>query len=191
MNVWTRQDKKILDEIKKNKKYFCKEEYINKKMEDFSGYYKNLYKWYSKRAEKIINKPYEEIKYPIWVSLDEEMRLQPVEGQVILKLSIDKERLVITDFEKWGYVVNYLYLPLSKDDYNEHKEELKKYNIGDPTALVNGDLGNFYPILKNKVINSWERLFMDYELSSVKQGTIWQIKQEDIVDVIDGDKIEK
>lgn len=191
MNVWTRQDKKILDEIKKNKKYFCKEEYINKKMEDFSGYYKNLYKWYSKRAEKIINKPCEDVKYPIWVSLDEEMRLQPVEGQVILKLSIDKERLVITDFEKWGYVVNYLYLPLNKDDYNEHKEELKKYNIGDPTALVNGDLGNFYPILKNKVINSWERLFMDYELSSVKQATLWQIKEEDIVDIIDGDKIEK
>jgi len=189
ITVWTRQDKKILKSFNDGI-YRCKEDYINQKMENFSDYYKKLYQWYSKKAKAIVEKPDDSIKYPIWVSIDEDMQLQPNEDSVIIKLSIPKEKIVITDIEKWGYVVNFLYLPKDEADYKEHQETLKKYQINDPTALIMGDLGNFYPQLKRKVKKSWDRLFDDYRISDIRQGTIWQIREEDIVEIIEGDSDE-
>lgn len=189
INVWTRQDKAILEAFEDGI-YRCKEEYINQKMENFSDYYKKLYKWYSKKAKAIVPKPDGSIKYPIWVSIDEDMQLRPNDNSVILKLSVPKDRVVITDIEKWGYVVNFLYLPKDEADYKSHQETLKKYQIGDPTDLIMGDLGNFYPQLKRKVEKSWDRLFEDYTISDIRQGTIWQIREDDILEIIKGEKDE-
>lgn len=180
MRVWTRQNSEVLEEIKKNGFYTCKEEYVNLKMEDFSDYYKKLYKWYSQRAEKIVPKPSRDIECPIWVSIDEEMQLRSVEGTVILELEIDEDKVIITDSEKWGYVVNFFYLPKSREDLKNHNEELEKYGIGDEAALIMGNKGNFYPLIKSKIEESWERLFEPYVLSDIRQGTIWKIKKEDI-----------
>jgi len=183
ITLWTRQNKKILNSFE-NGIYRCKEEYIDEKMENFSDYYKKLYKWYSRKAEKIVPKPDQEIKYPIWVSVDEDMQLRPNDDSIIFKLSIPKNKVIITDSEKWGYVVNFMYLPKGDKDYKEHKEILKKYNISDPTELIMGDTGNFYPQLKRKVEKSWDRLFQDYNISDVRQGTIWEIHEEDIIEVL-------
>jgi len=187
ITVWTRQDKEILNSFDHGV-YRCKEEYINQKMEDFSDYYKKLYHWYSKKAEAIVPKPDDSIKYPIWVSVDEEMQLRPNEDSVILKLSIPKEEVIITDIEKWGYVVNFLYLPKNKEDYEAHKELLKNYQINDPTELIMGDLRNFYPQLTQKIKKSWDRLFEKYTISNTRQGTIWQICKKDIVEIIEDGK---
>ena len=186
LTVWTRQDKKILDSFEDGI-YRCKEQYINQKMENFSDYYKNLYKWYTKKAKKIVPKPDPSVKYPIWVSIDKDMQLRPNEDSIILKLSIPKEKIVITDLEKWGYVVNFLYLPKNEKDYKKHKKILQRYQINDPTELIMGDKGNFYPQLKQKVKKSWDRLFDDYTISDIRQGTIWQIKKNQIIDIIKGD----
>jgi len=43
--------------------------------------------------------------------------------------------------------------------------------------------GNFYPQLKRKIQNSWERLFQDYTISNYRQGTLWEIRKEWIVDI--------
>ncbi|MDW7667331.1 MAG: DUF3841 domain-containing protein [Bacillota bacterium] len=181
ITLWTRQDKKILESFK-NGIYRCKEEYINEKMENFSDYYKKIYKWYSKKAEKIVPKPDNDIEYPVWVSPDEDMQLRPNSESIILKLSVPKNKVVITDSEKWGYVVNFLYLPKGEEDYKEHKKLLKKYNINDPTEII---MGNFYPQLKRKVEKSWDRLFEDYSISETRQGTIWEIHRNDIVEIIE------
>lgn len=188
MRVWTRQDRNVMEEIEQKGYYICKEEYINKKMENFSDYYKKLYKWYTDRAEKIVPKPCESIKYPVWVSIDEEMQLRPVEGTVILELEVDEDKVVITDMEKWGYVVNFFYLPKDRADLAKHDEELKKYGIGDESALIMGNKGNFYPLMKQKIEKSWERLFEPYLLSEVRQGTLWKIRKEDIKSVCYGDE---
>jgi hypothetical protein len=47
-----------------------------------------------------------------------------------------------------------------------------------------GDKGNFYPQLKKKIEKSWDRLFEDYSISDVRQGTIWEIREEDIIEII-------
>ena len=186
IRVWTRQDKRILSVIEREGIYYCQPQYIESKMENFSNYYKQLYQWYVARAEKIVPRPNPNIKYPIWVSVDEEMQLQPVDGSIILELEIDEKNLIVTDSEKWGYVVNFLYLPLNQEDLKAHDDELKRYGIGNESALIMGDKGNFYPLLKQKIQKSWNRLFENYTLSNVRQGTIWAIHKKDIVRVIGG-----
>lgn len=186
MRVWTRQDSRVLDILNSDGVYRCRSEFIDLKMENFSSYYKKLYDWYASRAEAIVPKPSDDIKYPVWVSIDEAVQLRPVPGTVVLELEVDEELLVITDLEKWGYVVNFFYLPRTREDLNKHDAELKRFGIGDESALISGDKGNFYPLLKQKIMKSWDRLFEDYMLSNIRQATIWEIKKEWIVNVFDG-----
>lgn len=183
MKVWTRQDKRVLDYLKNHDTYYCKEEYIDNKMENFSTYYKKLYTWYVNKAKKIVPIPSPEIKYPIWVSPDEDMRLQIVKDTVVFTLEIPDDEIIITDMEKWGYVVNFFYLPLDDKDLKKHQEELEKNGITSETLLFTTNKGNFYPLLKRKIEKSWDRLFMPYTISTTRQGTIWQIKKEQIVDI--------
>jgi len=184
MRVWTRQHLDVLETLNKFGIYRVKEKYIDIKMEEFSDYYKKLYDWYSIRAEKIVSKQDENIKYPIWVSIDEKMQLQYVPNTVILELEIEDDKIVITDMEKWGYVVNYFYLPYDNKDLMDHYKELEKYNIADEGEIAMGGLGNHYPLLKRKIIKSWDRLFEDYKLSNIRQGTIWEIKKENIISIV-------
>ncbi|MBU5436979.1 DUF3841 domain-containing protein [Tissierella sp. MSJ-40] len=184
IRIWTRQDKRVLKELEEKGIYRVKEEYIIEKMDTISDYYIRLYDWYVKKAEKIISRP-EGVTYPIWVSLTSETMLQPTEDTVILELEVPKKYVIITDSEKWGYVINYWYVPLNTEDERLHNEELKKYGIGNESALYTTDKGNFYPLLKNKIIKSWDRLFDDSLPSSgMSQGTIWEIRKEWVVDVL-------
>ena len=178
MRIWTRQHIDVLNIINTKGTYRVNPKHIEMKMEEFADYYKKLYQWYSHRAEKIVSKPSTDIIYPIWVSTSEDMQLQPVENTVILELEVDKKLIVVTDLEKWGYIVNYFYLPKDNDDLNKHYAELDRLGIKDESAIIMDGIGNHYPLLKQKIERSWDRLFEPYKLSDVQQGTIWEIKKE-------------
>ena len=183
IRVWTRQDRRILKVLEDENRYICQPEFIDMKMENFSPYYKTLYKWYVSKAVKKVPKPSDTILYPIWVSVDENMQLNNTAQTVILELEVDEDLVIVTDQEKWGYVVNFFYLPYNQADLEAHNKELKRFGIGDESALIHSDKGNFYPLLKQKIIKSWDRLFEDYTLSGVMQGTIWEIKKEWIINI--------
>lgn len=185
MKVWTRQHPDVLKTLLETGTYRCKPEYISMKMEEYDDYYMKLYSWYMKRAEKIVKKP-QGVDYPIWVSIDEDMQLQLVDDSVIIEMDIQEELVVVTDLEKWGYVVNYFYLPRNHEDLRKHHHELQRYGIHDETSITMGANGNFYPLLKRKITDSWDRLFENYTLSNIRQGTVWELRKEWITDVIEG-----
>lgn len=182
--LWTRQHKNVLNELEEKGVYRVKKEYIQEKMDTISDYYFKLYNWYVKRAEIIVPRPDGAI-YPIWLSTSSELMLQPTKGTVILELEVDRNLVVITDSNKWGYIVNYFYLPIDDDDEIRHDKEMVKYGIRDESALIMGDKGNFYPLLRNEIIHSWERLFSECdEKSPLAQATMWEIRKEWVVDAI-------
>ncbi len=188
IKLWTRQDKSILNDLEEKGVYRVKKEYIDKKMDTISDFYFKIYDWYTKKASEIVPKP-KGVEYPIWLSTTSDVMLQPTKGTVILEVEVDEDLVIITDFEKWGYVANWMYLPLNEDDEKKHDKELRKYGIGDETALIMGDKGNFYPLLKDKIIKSWDRLFDNsYKLSDSTQGTIWELKKEWITNIVYSDK---
>jgi hypothetical protein len=184
MKLWTRQHKGILEDLEKNGVYRVKEEYIKQKLDTITPFYLKIYKWYATEGSKIVKKP-KDVDYPIWLSTTNDLMLQPTEDTVVLELEVDKENVIITDQEKWGYVVNYWYVPLDREDERNHNEELKKYGISDESELFMTDKGNFYPLLRDKTKKSWSRLFDDsIRLCDLTQATLWEIKKEWIVNIV-------
>ncbi|WP_114474512.1 DUF3841 domain-containing protein [Halanaerobium sp. DL-01] len=177
--VWSRQHKNVLKIIKEKGVYRVKERYIRKKLDDCADIYLNVYKWLRHEASKRMKIP-AEVKYPIWLSVEEELKLPAAEGMVFFELEIPKDQIMIFDMLKWDYIVNYLYLPKDRDDRRRFKEKLKKYNINVESDIY---LQNFYPRLKKEMTSSWKRLFdPNIELSDQKVAISWELKEEWVVD---------
>jgi hypothetical protein len=153
-------------------------------MEDHADVYLDTYSWYAKKAEEIVPKP-EEVEYPIWLatSPDQVPPLRKDTNHVILELQVDAEEVIILDEKKWGYVVNYWYIPEDEEDAEEHKQQLEKYGIDSESSIYMED---FYPLLKQKIVDSWDRLFdSSIQLSDQTVATLWEIKEEWVVNVIE------
>ena len=174
---WTRQAAAIEEELEKNGIYRAKKEYIEKKNDTISEFYLRLYRWYTKEAAKYIETSGE---YPIWLSLSEDNMLQPVEGTVILEVEIPADRYLLCNYDAWGYIVNYFYVPLDEADRVRHTNELRRYGIGSDDELLLTNKGNFYPLLKREVQQSWSRAFTlkpgNMEMGLV--ATAWEIRKE-------------
>ncbi|SKC46872.1 DUF3841 domain-containing protein [Maledivibacter halophilus] len=184
IKLWTRQNKEILNDLEKYGVYRVKEEYIKQKLDTITPFYLKAYKWYAKKASNIVEKP-EGAEYPIWLSTTNNMMLQPTKDTVVLELEVDKKHVVITDQEKWGYVINYWYVPLDREDEKVHNKELEKFGISDESELFMTHKGNFYPLLRDKIKKSWDRLFdNNIRLCNLTQGTLWEIKKEWIRNII-------
>ena len=101
MRFWTRQHEAVWDELQENGQYIVKKEYTEAKNDTISEFYLNLYEWYTKAARKYIDIP-ENLKYPIWLSVSEDMMLQPTEHAIIFEVEIPESEYLICNFDKWG-----------------------------------------------------------------------------------------
>lgn len=105
--------------------------------------------------------------------------LQPVEDTVILELEIPEGNYLICNMEGWGYRVNYWYVPLDLEDDRKHRKELARYGIASEDELVRGRKGDFYPMLRRKITDSWDRIFTIPPDTEENAGaTAWEICRE-------------
>lgn len=176
--LWTRQVPDVLKELEQNGRYICRKEYIANKNGNMSDYYLRLYEWYTREARNYIEIP-ESLHYPIWLSLDEELMLQPTENTVVLKLKIPADRYLVCNMDCWGYRVNYWYVPLDREDLKAHECELKKYGIVNEEDIMLTDRGNFYPLMRRKIQQSWSRVFtIPPKTIQEAVATAWELKEE-------------
>ena len=76
-------------------------------------------------------------------------------------------------------MINHLYFPDSKDDEMEHEAELARYGISSPSSLISGNAGNFYPLLKQKVLRSWEKIYTLQPADPAQTvGLCWELRPE-------------
>jgi len=183
MVLWTRQVPQVWDELVKTGSYSVKEAYIREKNDTISDFYLELYRWYTKEASKHIAIA-GELEYPVWLSTDESSMLQPVADSVILKVEAPGDKVLLCNMTTWEYRVNYWYIPLDNDDECKHNEELKRYGIGNESDLVLTDKGNFYPAMRRKITDSWDRLFTTIPKKPADYAaTMWEIKKEWVSEV--------
>lgn len=184
--VWTRQHPAVLEELERTGRYLTREEAIRAKNGDMADFYLELYRWYARVGERYVPRP-ADAQYPVWVSLSQDSMLQPVEGTVVLTLSVPEDALLITDMERWGYRVNQWYIPLDAEDEKRHNAELERYGIASEGALIDSDKGNFYPLLRSKIIKSWDRLFTcPPRPGDMAQATLWELQREWVREVVWG-----
>ncbi|PWJ47503.1 DUF3841 domain-containing protein [Faecalicatena contorta] len=185
---WTRQVPQVWEEIEQTGNYKVKEEYIRIKNDTIADFYLKLYEWYTQKSRAYVEIP-EDARYPIWFSLSEDFRLQKVPGTVTMRVEIPEENVLVIDMEKWDYRGNLMYVAIDQKDRDDFERELARYGIGDETALAESPKGNYYPLLKKKVIDSWERVFtMPPALLEKGFATTWEIKKEWVKEVVSNDE---
>lgn len=175
--LWTRQASAVEEELEREGVYRVKEDYIRKKYDTISDFYLRLYRWYRNEAKKYISFDGD---YPIWLSVTDEMMLQPTEGAVILKVEIPSDQYILCNYDAWGYAVNYFYVPIDDEDREKHQEKLRRNGIATDDELLLTQKGNFYPLLKRELLDSWKRVFTQMPRSE-KEGivaTAWEIRRE-------------
>lgn len=178
LRAWTRQHISVLDMLNTEGVYRVSEAFIREKNGPIASYYLDLYRWYTQEAARLVPLP-PGVQWPIWLFLEKVCRLPPVEGTVTLELEIPRDQIVITDEERSGYRVNYLYIPLDAEDAAAHDRELRRQGIVNETALIQTGKGNFYPLLRQKIIASWSRVFEKPAGGyTVAQGTVWELRQQ-------------
>ena len=191
VTLWTRQDIKSLDAIKKNGVYRVHRKYIEEQFDDIAEYYIKLYSWFNNAASKMVPMP-NGVEFPIWCSISYDNMLRPIEGTVSYVLEVNKSEVIYFDGAKWDYVLNHIYIPKDYNDAIKYKKEMEAKGFKDTFSFIEGKYANFYPLEKKKIMDSWLRIFEieNWNIFSV-QANIWEIRPEIIKDIIyyENDKV--
>lgn len=173
----------MLEDLERQGVFFVKRKYIEEKNEDLSEYFLSLYDWFVRSAARRVPQP-EHKGYPIWCSISEDYMLRGVAGNVLLKLAVDRNRIVYFDSARWDMVLNHMYIPENEEDQKKFNEILKNRGIRNSFSLMDEHHRKFYPDLADQVVRSWERIFeiKEWNIFYV-QANIWEIRPEDIVSI--------
>lgn len=178
----TRQDPAVLDELMNSGTYIVKEEYVRGKYTTITDHYAPLYRMLTTMARRHIVIP-DHAQYPIWLCPYGAGALPHAEGTVTLTFDIPDGQYLIANDEVWEHMINHLYYPVDEADELAHEAELARYGIFSSASLISGSAGNFYPLLKQKILKSWERVYTTSPDDPVHiNGLAWHLKREWLVE---------
>ena len=181
IKAWTRQNGLVMQEIERDGRFVCRERFLREKSDTISDYYIKSYRWLTDQARLRIHVE-EGLYLPIWLALTESAKLPAAEGEVMLTLNVPEDELFVIDYNKWGYVLNYMYVPKDDDDERAHDEKLKACGIVNEAALIMGEKGNMFPQLKSEILRSWPRCCTQSDDMKDNVGCVWHVKKEWIED---------
>jgi hypothetical protein len=109
---------------------------------------------------------------------------------VRFELEVENDRVLLSDFDLWHYVLNYLYLPKTERGGNLFEKKLARMGLSVYACNHNRPLA--HAKCRRAVERSWDRIFdlswTDPRHLTVKkanersiQGTLWEIRFEDVV----------
>lgn len=184
VTLWTRQDIRSLDDLKRNGVIRIEQKYIEEKFEEIADYIIKHYKWFTEVASKRVPKP-EGVQFPIWCSISDESMLRPTENDIVYVLEVDEDEIIYFDGGKWDYVLNHLYIPKDEKDAKAYEEEMERKGFKNAFSFINESTAHFYPQERKKVMDSWIRIFDidDWNIFRV-QANIWEIREDMIKDIL-------
>ncbi len=180
IRLYTRQQQPVIDAIMRDGFCVSKEEYVRAKYGESTPVFLTGYLWYVREAQKIVERP-EGAEFPYW-SFTEPRNAEGSGGGELLKLDVPVSEAVFFDVRDWTKILNLSYIGESDSDEKAFSEELQSYGLS-PSKVM---LGSFYPELKGRIMESWQRLFRHHEAikagdnsgtDSVEAG-LWTIKKE-------------
>lgn len=185
IELWTQQSKKVKNLLFNQQRLTVKKSYIEQKYGSESKIFLKAYDFFVKEAKKIVEKP-EDAEYPFWAAADPQTALSGG-GGFLIRLKVPKDKVVFYDKRKWNQILNLSYIADDQEDLKKHKKTLKKYGITDDSEII---LSPHYPVLKNKIKESWKKLFQGENegFNSEKNGAaVWELRSEWVEEVIEGE----
>lgn len=151
------------------------------------------YNWIITKMNEKINNPYK-TKYPLWcwvkcyngICPPKRKGKKPDGFDVKITFNKEPKDVFITDFRRYSFLLNNIYIPNTLKEKEEFDKLLNKYNITkeDLAALVRPDKykthrqDNDYLELCKKIAKTFDRCITTD--SNILQGCIWRINLEDI-----------
>lgn len=184
VTLWTRQDIRSLDDLKRDGVVRIKRKHLEEKFEEIADYIIDLYNWFVDKANEMVTKP-EEVTFPVWCSISEENMLRPTIDSVVYVLEVDKSEIIYFDGLKWDYVLNHLYIPKDEKDAEDYAKYLESKGFKNSFSFIDGKTAHFYPAEKKRVMDSWMRVFEINEWDIFRvQANIWEIREDMIKDIL-------
>ena len=151
------------------------------------------YSWILEKMNERIKNP-TDTKYPIWCWVrcynsicPPKHKGMPVEGfDIKITFHKPKEEILITDFRRYSFLLNNIYIPTSIEDKRSSQKKLKQYNITleELKAYVRRDKYKDYRKDKKylqickEIRRSFDRCIT--EDSNILQGCVWRINMNEI-----------
>ena len=175
ITVWTKQNIAVLDQLELNGRFIADERYIRRELGDTAGIMLLTYRWLADHVPTSGHRP-EDAVYPVWVSFIKEATRMSEPGYVILELKVDTDDLTAIDIIKWTKITNYSYLESDAEDGQAHNSLLEENGTDNARAV----LTQFYPVIRRKIIDSWDRLFDPPGKPGDPgcYGLIWEVRKE-------------
>lgn len=178
VNLYTKQHKNSLYELEDKGRITNKEIFVRLHMMDIADWFTEKYGRFVRMAEKKVPRP-EGVEYPIWCSISQKNCMRPDENSVVYCLKVPKENVIYFSAEKWDYVLNNLYIPKDDEDEKAYLDQLRAMGINDRFSFIDGKLAGKYPLIENKIRDSWTRIFdIDKWTDFSVQANLWEIKEE-------------
>lgn len=180
IKLYTSQADIVLNKIKNDGACFSKAEYVRKKYGESAPIFLTAYDWFVNKAEQIVAKP-QGAEFPYWAFQD----LYSVEqsgDSHILTLLVPVGQVILFDMYDWNKIMCMKYIGENEEEEKEFHQELDQRGIKESDVM----LTHFYPEWRQKIMQSWDRLFRHHErliagdTSGVgsTQAALWQIRDQ-------------
>lgn len=162
---------------------YCKKEYITKKYEESAGVFMTIYSWFVAKAQEIVARP-QGAEFPYW-SQRELVNLDTSGYGHVFKVRVPIDEVVLYDYKDWVRILQFKYLAKDEAEEAAFQAEMAAQGCDEFKAMSTA----FYPMIKQKIMRSWERLFRhDAEIKAGTSevanvtGALWCIKRDWIIE---------
>lgn len=182
MKLITFQSMEALKYLINNEELICDDKYMEKEKRE------KTYNWIVDKMNSQL-KCESNIKYPIWCWVKCYNGICPskVKGEPVadfkVKITFNKkeEEVFITDFRRYSFLLNNMFIPNSMEEKEAFDKELEKYNITKedlkkyvrPDKYKSHRVDEDYIRICNKINKSFDRCIT--KDSNILQGCVWKI----------------
>lgn len=180
MTLYSAQAEPVLAALERDGICFSREEYVAKKYVESAPIFLTAYRWFVQAAREVVPPP-PGAEFPYWAFRDL-YSLEASNDTHVMKLEVPLDQAVFFDLYDWNKVVRLQYIGESENEERAFLRDLRRRGIT-PNDVM---LTQFYPEFRQKILDSWRRLFRHHEairagdLTGVGgvQAALWQIKKE-------------
>lgn len=180
ITLYASQADPVIEAIEWNGVCYSKEAYVRKKYQESAKIFTTAYSWFVREMEKYVKKP-DGAEYPYW-AFREAYNVDQSMGGNFLTLEVPLDEVLLFDMYDWNKILCLKYIGEDEKDEKQFQEQLEMYGIKE----MNTVLSNFYPLQKQQILKSWQRLTRYHEelahgnteLVRDVQAGLWRIKKE-------------
>ena len=183
ITLYSPQSSQVAEIIRREGVCFSRPEFISKKYGESAPLFLTAYSWFVREAAKIVPPP-PGASFPYWAVADPKSVDRSAGGELLV-LSVPADQVILFDLYDWNKILQLRFLTDDPKEERKFVQELSLRGLDCYKVMMS----DFYPEEKQKILQSWERLFLHHD--RIKQGDdsgvgivqagLWCIRKEWIV----------